>query len=66
VRTTIDISDVLYNSLSRAYKIKSKTALVNLALEELNRKKAMEDFINNSSKIRLNMKKEDLDIARSR
>lgn len=66
MRTTIDISDVLYKSLSRAYKIKSKTALVNLALEELNRKKAMEDFINNSSKIRLNLKKEDLDIARSR
>ncbi len=66
MRTTVEISDTLFKKVSEAYRIKSKSVLVNMGLEELYRKKEIEDFINLSGKINLALTGEDIEKGRKR
>ena len=66
MRTTVELSDDLYKKVSKAYKIKSKSTLVNMGLEELYRKKEIEEFIRLSGKLKLKLNEKDIESARGR
>lgn len=63
MRTTLDLSDNLVNEAMKATKIKTKTRLIEYALENIVRREKVLKLKNYMGKLKLNI---DLNVLRSR